>query len=92
MQNIQSYQFCVPDQQQIMNKSQENKASDDPVTPIVVAKNELRLVRTEQRLDKTEQVKAEGRGLDGGHGRLLLPNDMIEEKDENSINIDLHKN
>ena len=48
-----------------MAKSQENKASDEPVTPIIVAKNELRLVKTEQRLDKTEQVKKEGHELDG---------------------------
>jgi len=42
-----------------ITKSHDSNALDDPVTPILYAKNELRLVRTEQRLDRTEQVRSE---------------------------------
>lgn len=81
----------MTDQQSIMTKSQDNKAVDDPVTPIIVAKNELRLVKTEQRLDRTEQVKKEGHDLDASNRKISTQKDMVEESDENSINMELNK-
>ena len=69
-QSMQNYQLCnlasampttgVANCNPItITKSHDSHAIDDPVTPILLAKNELRLVRTEQRLDKTVEAASE---------------------------------
>lgn len=58
------------------------------MTPIIVAKNELRLVRTEQRLDKTVPAKKEYLEFDYPNSKIFIKNERTEERDQNSINVE----
>ena len=55
------------------------------MTPIIVTKNELRLVKTEQRLERSEQGNKEGADdLDGSNRQIFIQNCLAEEQNETS--------